>query len=83
MTTLMSETIKWAIDNGIRLVNLSTGKDLSKVRWRPAEIVYQNAMQIAPTFRGRLAFLAYDALVRRPRLRGLQRQVADRKLDEL
>lgn len=83
MTTLMSETIKWAIDNGIRLVNLSTGKDLSKVRWRPAEIVYQSAMQIAPTFRGRLAFLAYDALVRRPRLRGLQRLVADRKLDEL
>jgi CelD/BcsL family acetyltransferase involved in cellulose biosynthesis len=83
MTTLMSETIKWALDNGIRLVNLSTGNDLSKVRWRPSEIMYQNAMQIAPTVRGRLAFLAYDALVRRPRLRTLQRRAAALKLDEL
>jgi CelD/BcsL family acetyltransferase involved in cellulose biosynthesis len=83
MTTLMSETIKWAIENGIQLINLSTGKDLSKVRWRPAEIVYQNAMQIAPTIRGRLAFLAYDTLVRRPRLRNLQRQAAEQKLHEL
>jgi CelD/BcsL family acetyltransferase involved in cellulose biosynthesis len=83
MTTLMTEIIKWAIDNGIRLVNLSTGKDLSKVRWKPEEIVYQNAMQIAPTIRGRLAFLAYDALSRRPRLRDLERQAADLKLNEL
>jgi hypothetical protein len=83
MTTLMTEIIKWAIDNGIRLVNLSTGKDLSKVRWKPEEIVYQNAMQIAPTIRGRLAFLAYDALSRRPRLRDLERRAADLKLNEL
>jgi len=83
MTTLMSETIKWAIDNGINLINLSTGKDLSKIRWRPSEIVYQNAMQIAPTVRGRMAFLAYDALVRRPRSRNLQRRAAELGLNEL
>ncbi len=83
MTTLMSEAIKWAIDNGIRVVNLSTGKDLSKVRWRPCEIVYRGGMQIAPTVRGRLGFLMYDALVRRPRLRSLRRRAAALKLNEL
>jgi len=83
MTTLMSEAMKWAIDSGITIVNLSTGKDLSKMRWRPTELVYQSALQIAPTIRGRLAFLAYDALVRRPRLRTLQRRAADLKLNEL
>lgn len=83
MTTLMSETMKWAIDGGIQTVNLSTGKDLSKVRWRPTQVVYQNALQVAPTIRGRLSFLAYDALVRRPRLRTLERRTADLRLDEL
>jgi CelD/BcsL family acetyltransferase involved in cellulose biosynthesis len=83
MTTLMSEAIRWAIDNSIRVVNLSTGKDLSKVRWRPHEIVYRGGMQIAPTIRGRLGFLMYDALVRRPRLRNLRRRAAALKLSEL
>jgi CelD/BcsL family acetyltransferase involved in cellulose biosynthesis len=83
MTTLMCETIKWAIDNGFRLINLSTGKDLSKVRWRPAEIVFRDAMQVSPTVRGRLAFFAYDNLVRQPRLRALQQRAADLMLDKL
>jgi CelD/BcsL family acetyltransferase involved in cellulose biosynthesis len=35
MTTVVAETIKWAISQGLSGVDLSTGKDLSKERWRP------------------------------------------------
>jgi CelD/BcsL family acetyltransferase involved in cellulose biosynthesis len=37
MTTLTTESIKWAIERRLRIVNLSTGNDYSKIRWRPAE----------------------------------------------
>jgi len=64
MTTLMAEIIKWAIENGLKVVNLSTGTDLGKLRWRPTEVLYSNAMQIAPTLRGGLANLAYIVAAR-------------------
>jgi CelD/BcsL family acetyltransferase involved in cellulose biosynthesis len=76
MTTLMAEVIKWAIDQRLELINLSTGRDLSKLRWKPAEIMFRDAVQVSPTARGQLAFLAYDRLVRRPRLRSLQERAA-------
>ena len=55
MTRLMVETIKWAIDVGFARVNLSTGKDLSKLRWKPTEIGFQEAVQISPSLRGQVA----------------------------
>ena len=61
MTTLMVETMKWAIDNGFKRVNLSTGNDLGKTRWRPSEILYYNKIQVSPTLRGRLALGIYKA----------------------
>ena len=63
MTTLTSETIKWAIENGFKRVNLSTGNDLGKTRWRPLEILYYNKVQASPTWRGRLAFHIYNSVV--------------------
>jgi CelD/BcsL family acetyltransferase involved in cellulose biosynthesis len=59
MTTLMVETMKWCIANHIKRVNLSTGSDLGKLRWRPAEIRYYNKLQISPTLKGRLALWIY------------------------
>lgn len=41
MTTLMIETIKWAIEHKFAFINLSTGKDLSKLRWKPTEISFR------------------------------------------
>jgi CelD/BcsL family acetyltransferase involved in cellulose biosynthesis len=38
MTTLMAETLKWAHENGVALVNLSSGVDRSKTRFRPQTI---------------------------------------------
>ncbi len=37
MTTLVAEMIKWAINEKIKYVNLSFGRDNSKVRWGPSE----------------------------------------------
>jgi len=68
MTTLVCECIKWAIANDIKTINLSTGKDLSKLRWKPAEIVFHDAILMAPTLRGRLAFHVFNSVVRRIRL---------------
>ena len=38
MTTLVTEMMRWAMDKGVRRINLSVGRDVSKTRWGPAEI---------------------------------------------
>lgn len=60
MTTLVAEAIKWAMREGLRTVNLSTGTDVSKTRWGPIEHVYRELAQSSPGRRGRLAWRAYQ-----------------------
>ena len=62
MTLLTAETMKWAIGQGFGLVNLSTGKDQSKLRWKPTEILFHNAQQSSPTMRSRFTVPVYEAL---------------------
>ena len=38
MTTLVAEVMRWAMDRGVKRINLSVGRDVSKTRWSPAEI---------------------------------------------
>jgi CelD/BcsL family acetyltransferase involved in cellulose biosynthesis len=67
MTVLMAEMIKWAFARGLERVNLSTGHDQSKVRWKPREVMFHDAVQVSPTRRTRMtfgAFLGYEALSR-------------------
>ena len=67
MTVLMSEVFKWAFARGVERVNLSTGRDQSKERWKPREVLFGNAIQISPTWRAQAAFgpfRAYEALSR-------------------
>jgi CelD/BcsL family acetyltransferase involved in cellulose biosynthesis len=64
MTTVVAETVKWAIDRGLKIVNLSYGKDVSKTRWRPTEVVLRHGVTLSPSTRGKLAFEAYQAVVR-------------------
>jgi CelD/BcsL family acetyltransferase involved in cellulose biosynthesis len=67
MTILMTEMFKWAFAHGVERVNLSTGHDQSKVRWKPREVLFRYAVQVSPTLRARLAFgifQAYEALQR-------------------
>ncbi|HVY18315.1 MAG TPA: GNAT family N-acetyltransferase [Rhodopila sp.] len=55
MTVLSAEVMKWAIGRGLRRLNLSTGTDQSKTRWKPTEIVLRDAVQISPTLRAKFA----------------------------
>jgi CelD/BcsL family acetyltransferase involved in cellulose biosynthesis len=71
MTTLLAETLKWAIDQRIYTVNLSTGSDVSKLRWSPTPVVLRSALQIAPAARARLAFGTYRRFRSHPTLKKL------------
>jgi CelD/BcsL family acetyltransferase involved in cellulose biosynthesis len=70
MTVLMAEIIKWAYAHGIEQVNLSTGHDQSKVRWKPREILFREAVQISPTLAARTAFHLFQAYEGWAKLRG-------------
>lgn len=54
MTTLLAETLKWAIAADIKLVNLSIGNDISKQRWHPQETLFHEVRFLSPTLRGKL-----------------------------
>ncbi len=78
MTTALAEAIQYAIAQGFRSVNLSTGQDVSKDRWSPNHFVYRNAMLVSPSWRGRIKHRTYsvvrnglDNLPASTRLRGL------------
>jgi CelD/BcsL family acetyltransferase involved in cellulose biosynthesis len=59
MTALVGESIKYAIASGLRTVNLSTGTDASKTRWRPTEVRYHEAVQISPSLGAHATYAAY------------------------
>ena len=48
MTTAVAEGIKYCIESGFKTINLSTGRDVSKERWSPAETLYLEAELNAP-----------------------------------
>ena len=80
MTVLMTEMFKWALAHGVERVNLSTGRDQSKKRWKPREVLFGNAVQVSPTWRARTAFgpfRAYEALGRARFQAALQAAVRD------
>jgi CelD/BcsL family acetyltransferase involved in cellulose biosynthesis len=59
MTTTVAEAIKYAIGEGVKSVNLSTGRDVWKQRWRPDEIAYGEALIFPARALGRAK---YDAV---------------------
>jgi CelD/BcsL family acetyltransferase involved in cellulose biosynthesis len=62
MTTLVAEAIQWSITQGFKFVNLSTGDDVSKTRWRPIPFVYEAGTTLAPELRSRAVFHAVKQL---------------------
>ncbi|MGC1457947.1 MAG: GNAT family N-acetyltransferase [Steroidobacteraceae bacterium] len=62
MTTTVAEAIKYAISKRLRYVNLSPGRDVSKLRWGPREVGFGRARQVANRWRSRLALACYDRL---------------------
>jgi CelD/BcsL family acetyltransferase involved in cellulose biosynthesis len=65
MTTVVAESIKWAIAQGMAGVDLSTGKDPSKLRWRPTESVFWEGVQTSPRRLRQLAAGAYRSVAGR------------------
>ena len=59
MTTTVAEAIRYAIAERFRTVNLSTGNDVSKTRWRPRESVSCEVVATSPTWRAKLASATY------------------------
>ena len=59
MTTTVVEAIKYAIAQRLRSVNLSPGRDISKLRWSPREVGIRRARQVAKRWRSRLAHACY------------------------
>lgn len=51
MTTVVVHAVQWAIENGFEYLNLSTGRDYSKMRWQPTEYLLHNAIQISNRLR--------------------------------
>ena len=62
MTMLTAEILKWAVNEKLRVVNLSCGQDLGKLRWNPAEIIFTSFLQSAPNLRGKLLMRAYEMI---------------------
>jgi CelD/BcsL family acetyltransferase involved in cellulose biosynthesis len=65
MTNLVAGAIRYAIDEGFRSVNLSTGSDVSKTRWSPRRVESKVAMMPSRAGRASFAMRLYNEL-RRP-----------------
>ncbi len=62
-TTIVAEAMRYAIDQGLTGVNLSTGTDVSKTRWGAHLVPYPEAIQTRPRVRSRVAYAAYRRLL--------------------
>lgn len=71
MTTVVAEAIKYAIANGFRTVNLSTGRDVSKTRWSPTEVLYKDIEFSSPASIDILKHRSFRAIV------GLQQRLTN------
>jgi len=60
MTTTVVEAIKHAIHQGLRTIDLSPGRDVSKTRWGPREFALNQAVQISPSLLSRLAWAGFN-----------------------
>ena len=59
MTTTVAEAIKYAIACGIKTVNLSPGREVSKMRWGPRQVDCGSVFEANTRLRSRLASTAY------------------------
>jgi len=64
MTTTLTEALKSAIDEGLKAVNFSPGKDVSKTRWGPREVAFPQAVQVQSSAKSKLAWEAFQRMNR-------------------
>jgi CelD/BcsL family acetyltransferase involved in cellulose biosynthesis len=63
MTTTVAEAIKYAIELGLKTVNLSPGTDVSKTRWGARVVPVEGAVELRPSWRSQIAYAAYRRAV--------------------
>ena len=56
MTSLIVDIIRWAIDEGVAMLNLSSGTDRSKTRWLPGSVTLCGGYTHAPGLFSRLTY---------------------------
>jgi CelD/BcsL family acetyltransferase involved in cellulose biosynthesis len=78
MTTTVAEAIKYAIGEGATSVNLSTGRDVWKQRWRPNEVVYDEALLFPAHAFGRAKYEAVNVAKRALTQPAMQKWLARR-----
>jgi len=59
MTTTVAEALKYAIAQGFKTVNLTPGREVSKMRWGPRQVDYSSAYEANTRLRSRLVRSAY------------------------
>ncbi|MBS0418099.1 MAG: GNAT family N-acetyltransferase [Proteobacteria bacterium] len=64
MTTLVVEAIKWSIDQRLATLHLSTGTDVSKLRWGPAATHYVTSTEVPLNWSARLSYATYQRVQR-------------------
>ena len=81
MTVLTTEMIRWSFAKGVARINLSTGRDQSKMGWRPREVLFRDAVQVSPTWRARPAFAVFRVYetVNEARIKAKQRSRSRRQ----
>jgi len=80
MTTALAEAIKYAVEHGLRQVNLSTGRDSSKLRWRPRQVVFEEALMFSRPPFGRAKHAALEMIERAMQQRAVRRYAERFKL---
>lgn len=64
MTTLVIEAVKWSIRHRFTLLHLSTGTDVSKLRWGPTATRYVASTLVTRTWSAQLSFDIYQRAAR-------------------
>jgi len=85
MTTTVAEALRHAIETGATRVNLSTGADVSKTRWRPEERPLADLIVVSPRPRARIVHAAFRRVAKwkaERRRRALDTRAGDARTTE-
>ncbi|HEX4448650.1 MAG TPA: GNAT family N-acetyltransferase [Polyangiaceae bacterium] len=76
MTTTVTEMIKYAIEHGLKTVNLSPTQDVAKTRWGPQILSILQAVQVRHSVMSQLAWAGYRRAKSAGKLPGLLRRLS-------
>lgn len=79
MTTLVAEAIRWATEHGVKIVNLSSGTDVSKTRWRPESVGFAQGSEVCRSVKARGAYALMQWAQRQHRSNGWLARVLQRR----